>query len=359
MLTYIIRRLLLMIPTLIGITAVVFFAMAMAPGGFKGAVLSAEGGQKQGEQARYIEAYFNKRYGLNKPVVVQYGRWLNQVSPVGFATHEDGAVDFDHPRFAWPNLGESLRGTRVTELLAQTLPITFLLNLVTLPLIYGISIIVGTYAARHRGTALDVGSSTVLLALWSVPVMWAGVMLIGYFANVQHFRWFPTAGLHSIEASQMLFLPRWTAGGFERGWLLDTMWHMVLPVICLTYGGFAVLTKLQRGAILENMSADYVRTARAKGLADRDVLFRHVFRNSLLPLITVLSGIVPSMLVGSIVVENIFSIQGMGNLGIEAARMKDREVVLAVTLIGGLIGLMSDIVRDVCYAIADPRVSYE
>jgi peptide/nickel transport system permease protein len=157
----------------------------------------------------------------------------------------------------------------------------------------------------------------------------------------------------------MSFLPTWGAWGFSRGWLLDTLWHLVLPVACFSYGGFAFLSKLTRSSILENLSADYVRTARAKGVAERDVLLRHVFRNSLLALITVAASIIPGLLAGSIVIETIFSIPGMGRLGVQAVQFRDRELVLAVTLIGGVIGLLSQLARDLCYAVADPRVSYE
>jgi peptide/nickel transport system permease protein len=198
-----------------------------------------------------------------------------------------------------------------------------------------------------------------MIALWSFPVILAGVLLISYLANKQYLWWFPTAGLHSLEADTMRFLPAITDNGFERGYLLDAIWHLVLPVFCLTYGGFAVLSKLMRGSVLDNIRSDYVRTVRAKGVSEHDVLFRHVFRNSLLPLITVAASIIPALFVGSVIVENIFSIPGMGKLGVEAAFMKDRELLMGTTLIGGLIGLASEIMRDVLYAMADPRVSYE
>ena len=469
MTTYILRRLLLMIPTLLGVTAVVFFVMALSPGGFGGTLLNQEGGLTEGEEARRIRRYFMRRYGLDKPAVVQFGRWLNQVSPVGFKTSSqilfdddqirvvrlafeqlpsaghpwpdrliDKAVDvalslaaycdtapeeaaswvtpaltnprhvavlfekldqspdqelitdaasqfeddpygaaytllnrialeaagrnrvlFNRPALKWPDLGTSLRGRPVTELLKEAVPITFLLNAVTIPIIYAVSIISGIYAARHRGKLFDVFSGTTYLALWSIPTIWAGVMLIGYLANKEHLKLFPTAGLHDLQADAMAFLPRWGERGFERGWLLDMCWHLVLPIFCLTYGGFAVLSKLARGAILENLTADFVRTARAKGVSEHDVLFRHVLRNSLLPLITVAAAILPALLTGSVIVENIFSISGMGKLGVDAAFMKDREVVMGTTLIAGGIGLLSELARDVCYAIADPRVSYE
>jgi peptide/nickel transport system permease protein len=134
---------------------------------------------------------------------------------------------------------------------------------------------------------------------------------------------------------------------------------MVLPVICLSYGGSAFLMKLTRGSVLENLGADYVRTARAKGLDEQVILYHHVFRNSLLALITVAANILPALLGGSFIVESIFSIPGMGKLGIDSVQFRDREVVLAVTLIGGLIGLLSQVLRDILYAMADPRVRYD
>ena len=157
----------------------------------------------------------------------------------------------------------------------------------------------------------------------------------------------------------MTFLPSIVAGSWEHGWLLDVVWHLILPVICLSYGGSAFLTKLTRGSILENLQADYVRTARAKGVNEHDVLYRHVFRNSLLALITVAASILPALLGGSVIVESIFSIPGMGRLGVESVQFRDREVVMAVTLIGGIIGLLSQILRDLLYALADPRVTYD
>jgi len=359
MLAYIVRRLLLMIPTLIGVTAVAFFVMALAPGGFGGVVLNAEGAQNEGEEARRIREYFNQRYGLDQPPPVQYARWLNKVSPVGVATDEGGALQWTRPVIKWPDLGESLRGRPVMDMLIEAVPITLMLNAIAVPIIYLVAISGGVLAARYRGQWFDVTSGGLFLALWSVPVIWVGVILIGYLANQQYVQWFPVGGLHDLQAEEMAFMPRWGDDGFERGYLLDALWHLVLPVVCLTYGGFAVLAKLTRASVLENMGADYARTARAKGVSGKDVLWQHVFRNSLLPLITVFAAILPSLFVGSVVVETIFSIPGLGKLGVDAAFMKDRELIMAITLIGGIIGLLSELARDICYAIADPRVSYK
>jgi len=360
MTTYIIRRILLMVPTLIGITAVVFFVMAMSPGGVGGSLLN-EFGEMEAEKAQALRDYYNKRYGLDKPLIVQYGRWLNQISPIGFAMIDTAeGMKFGDFGFKWPDLGKSFsKGRPVIELYKEALPVTLLLNFVTIPIIYIVAIFTGIYAARHRGRLIDVGSGVTLLGLWSVPVIWTGVMLIGFFASREYWYWFPSSGLSSTLASQMSYLPRWTEEGFERGWLLDRAWHLALPVACLTYNGFAFLSKLMRSAMLENLSSDFVRTARAKGLAERIVLWRHAFRNSLLPLITIAAGIIPGLLAGSVIVEKIFTIPGMGLLTIDAIFARDRELVLAGALIAGLLSLVSILIADLCYVVADPRVSYE
>lgn len=358
MLTYLLRRLLLMIPTLLGISIVVFTVMALSPGGITPQALTS-GMEMKPEQRKAIEDYYNKRYGLDKPAPVQYLHWLNNVSPIGFISDEQGnrgEFSFNKPM----DLGTSFQyGRPVSDILAERIPITLLLNLVTIPVIYLIAIFVGMKSATDRGGSFDVGMGMSMLALWSIPTMLAGVLLLGFFANIQHFQWFPTSGISSREALDMPFLPHWGQTGFVRGFLLDRVWHLVLPVICLSYGGFAALAKLMRTSILENLHSDYARTARAKGLSEHDVLWRHVFRNSLLPLITISAGLLPSLLAGSLIVEYIFSINGMGQLAVEAVKSRDRELVLSITWVSGLLTLIGYLMADFCYTLADPRVSYD
>jgi len=448
-----------MIPTLLGITLVVFTVMAMSPGGLTGASMVGGAEMKPEEKQARIE-YYNKRYGLDDPAPVQYLRWLNNVSPIGFLTDEN----HNYTRFSFTkgsDLGESVFfGQSVVALIKDRLPITLLLNVITIPLIYLIAIIVGMNAARDRGGRFDVSSNVLMLALWSLPSMLVGVLLIGFFSSIQNWQWFPTGGLSSSEAYQMPFLPHWSsvsdilellvfgvvgiAAGlvfaklrvdllrkllagllglamgasmahshpeflwanwliwpllfalvmvliapsesvilrtvlfvliglglawyfamhwlsdeFVRGYLLDRLWHLVLPIIVLSYGSFASLSKIMRTSILENLNADYARTARAKGVAEEDVLWQHVFRNSLLPLITIFAGILPSLLAGSVIVEQIFSIDGMGKLVIEATMARDRELVLSITLISGLLTLVGYLISDLLYTLVDPRVQYD
>jgi ABC-type dipeptide/oligopeptide/nickel transport system permease component len=358
MLSYLIRRLLLILPTLIGITALVFFVVALSPGGVGATLITAEFGMRPAEREA-MRKYYNERYGLDKPYIVQYLKWLNQVSPIGFKDMSGGKRGGFG--FKSPDLGESfVRGRKVGGLIAEALPITLLINVISIPITYGIALITGIYAARHRGQTLDVASGTMFLGLWSFPQILAGVLMIGYLANKQYLHWFPAGGLNDILSDSMPFLPWRDAGGaLQRGWLFDVGWHLVLPVLCLSYGNFAFLSKLARGAVLENIRSDYVRTARAKGVQDKDVLFRHVLANSLIPLITVGAHILPALMAGSVIVEQIFSLPGMGRLFIEAVNTRDRELFLSITLLSGLLGLAGYLLADILYAVADPRVSYE
>ncbi len=258
-----------------------------------------------------------------------------------------------------PDLGWSRSRNRpVASLIMEALPVTLLLNLVAFPIIYLVAIPTGMLAASRRGSWFDVLTGGLFVALWSVPVVWAATLAVGFLANSQNLGWFPVAGLHDKRAEDFLFLPTWGSGGFEPGWLLDTLWHMVLPVACLIYTGFAVLSRQTRAAMLDNFNADYVRTAKAKGVPRRDVVFRHVFRNSLLPLITMFVSIFPGMLSGAVVVERVFSIPGMGSLMLDAISLRDAEIILANATIVGFVTLLALLLADILYAAADPRVTY-
>jgi len=460
MLNYLLRRILLMIPTLLGITIVVFTVMAAAPGGISAQSL-VDGMELEPQSRQALEDYYNKLYGLDQPAPVQYVRWLNNISPIGFERLADGSFG-EFSLWKGPDLGTSFRyGRPVTDMIAERLPITLLLNLISIPLIYALAIGIGVQAARQRGGRFDVTSNIFLLGLWSVPSMLTGVLFIGFFASEQYWRWFPTGGLMRRETADQTFLPLFSSFGdvfitvlcvalitvalisaavsfslkkrqyagvivgallgyamafnlhgqafgvlhlflipsmallfrllaglnnialriivagtfgiglglaisrllgvdiLQGGYLLDRLWHLVLPVIALSYGGLAFLAKLTRSSLLENLAADYARTARAKGVDEETVLWRHVFRNSLLPLITVSATLLPSLLAGSVIVESIFSIDGMGKLAVEAVQTRDRELVLSVTLISGLLTLVGYLLADIAYAIVDPRVSYD
>lgn len=261
---------------------------------------------------------------------------------------------------AWPDLGVAFsRNQPVIKLVKEHLPVTLLLNLIAFPIIYFIAIPSGMLAASRKGSWADVGLGSLYIGLYSIPVVLAGILAIGFLTTPDYFNWFPTSGLHDKEAGGMRFLPSRADNGWRAGWLLDLFWHIALPVGCLVYGGFAILSKQTRAAMLENFSSDYVRTAKAKGVSPRGVILTHVFRNSLLPLITIFVTIFPAMLAGSVVVERIFTIPGMGYLVIEAINNRDREMILGNTVMIAVVNLLALLLADILYAVADPRISYK
>lgn len=259
-----------------------------------------------------------------------------------------------------PDFGVAFSRSRpVMQLISDALPVTVLLNLIAVPIIYFIAIPCGMLAAVRSGGLFDRTTGAGFIALWSFPVPLAGVLALGYLANKQFLGWFPVSGIHDANADGFTWLPGVVNGVWHRGYVLDLLWHVVLPVGCLVYGGFAVLSKQARAAMLDNFNMDYVRTAKAKGVSGRDIVFQHVFRNSLLPLITMFVSIFPAMLAGSVVIENIFSVPGMGRLTLEAINQRDRELLLANTLMVSAVNLLALLLADILYAMADPRITYE
>ncbi len=260
-----------------------------------------------------------------------------------------------------PDMGKSFSKSRpVMELISEAIPVTILLNLIAIPIIYFIAIPSGMLAAVRSGGIFDRVSGSFYIALWSFPIPLAGVLMIGYMADNSYWLGkFPASGLHSSAADGFTYLPTYIDGVWQRGYLLDMLWHVVLPVSCLVYGGFAVLSKQTRAAMLDNFNMDYVRTAKAKGVSYKDIVFKHVFRNSLLPLITMFVSIFPAMLAGSVVIEKIFTIPGMGNLVIESINLKDRELLLANTMMIAAVNLLALLLADILYSLADPRISYK
>ncbi len=329
MTTYVLRRLLLMIPTLLGITIMVFAISRIAPGD-PVSLAMGPGGQLDAERAADVREARMKLYGLDKPVPVQYLIWLGRVVRLDF--------------------GDSIKHHRpVIDLIKERLPITLTLNIIAFVIIYAVSIPMGVLAAVQHQKFIDRASTVLLFMLWSLPAMWVGQMMIGYLCGPTFVDWFPPAGLNSNAAETFPFF----------GWLGDRLWHLVLPVTCLTYSGFAYLTKQVRAGMLDNLRADYVRTARAKGLSNATVIFRHAFRNSIIPVITIMATLLPAMLGGSVIIERIFSIPGMGLLAFEAVTTRDYNVVMAVATIGGVMNLVGLLLGDIAYAMADPRISYE
>ncbi len=331
MYTYLFRRLLLMIPTLFGITLVTFLIMKAAPGDT--ATLRASAAL-QGQADPAVRAQILKEvralYGDDKPLHVQYLTWMKRTLTFDFGTSR-------------------LYRRPVMDTIFETLPVTIVLNVVSLFFIYLISIPWGVYSATIVGKKLDAAVSTFLFLLYSIPSFWAAMMLVLFFAGGIWFDWFPVAGIHSIGWETW---PWWKQ-------LLDYAHHLVLPVICYVYGSLAFMSRFVRSTMLENLHMDHVRTARAKGLSEPVVLLRHAFRTGLIPVVTLLGYLLPGLFGGSVIIESIFSIPGIGRLGFDAILNYDYPLIMAITTISAFLTLVGMLVSDLLYSVVDPRIRYD
>ena len=237
----------------------------------------------------------------------------------------------------------------VIDKIAERLPITLGLNLCAVVLMYLISIPLGVHAAVKRGKTFDNVTSAIVFMLWSLPSFFLATVLIMYFSSQRNWDLFPSVGLHATNHRDMSYLQ----------WLSDWGLHLVLPMIVLTYGGFASLSRYARTSLLETIQQDYVRTARAKGLSERVVIYKHALRNSLIAIVTLVGTLLPAMIGGSVIVEYIFSIRGMGMLAFEAILQRDYPVVMAITTFSALLTLMGVLVSDVLYTVVDPRITHK
>lgn len=327
---YIAKRLLLLIPTFIGITVITYMMIRLAPGDYTSLRMGLQGELKSGAVAReYIEEE-KRLYGLDKPIIVGYWEWVRKLLVLDFGiSRKDGRP--------------------VSERIAEALPITLSLNIISMVIVYIISIPMGIVSALRKDTLYDRLTSLVLFILYSLPSFWVGLLLLLFLGGGEYLNLFPLGGIISDWAADKPFLTR----------ALDVMWHLVLPVITLTYGGFAFLSRYMRANLLEVINQQYILTARAKGLSNARVVFVHAFKNSLVPLVTLMASILPGLLGGSVIVESIFSIPGMGLLAFEAILARDIPVIMAIEAIAAVLTLMGILVADLMYGIVDPRIRLE
>jgi len=237
----------------------------------------------------------------------------------------------------------------VIDKIAKALPITLYLNVIAIFLIYGISIPIGIYAAIRRGRLFDNVSSIMLFILYSIPNFWLATMLIMMFSSKRTMDLLPSVGLHGANAGNMSYL----------SWLGDWSMHLALPMIVMVYAGFARLSRFVRTSMLETIQQDYVRTARAKGLSEKLVMMKHAFRNSLIVIVTLVGNLLPALIGGSVIVEFIFSINGMGKLGFDAILSRDYPTIMAITTFSAILTLCGILVSDILYSVVDPRVVNE
>jgi peptide/nickel transport system permease protein len=327
---YLIKRILLMIPTFLGITIVTYIMIRVAPGDYTTLRAGIQGELKSGSISKEIFEQEKKLYGLDKPIYVGYANWLLQFVQLDFGlSRKDGRP--------------------VSERLADALPITLTLNILTLIIIYIISIPMGIISSIKKDTVFDRFSSLLLFILYSLPSFWVGLLLLMVFSGGEYFNLFPLGGIVSDWAEDFSFLNK----------LINIAWHLVLPVATLTYGSFAFLSRYTRANMLEVINQQYITTARAKGLSEKKVIFVHAFRNSLIPLITLMATLLPALLGGSVIVESIFSIPGMGMLAFESILSRDIPVIMAITAISAILTLIGILIADLVYGLADPRIRLE
>ncbi len=270
-----------------------------------------------------------KLYGLDKPLPLRYVHWLGKIATLDF--------------------GNSYKDHRpVLEKIGETLPITIQLNLISLFLIYVIAIPIGVYSATHQHSYTDTVITLGLFILYSLPSFWVAMLLMYFFGGGAHWNWFPVAGMSEYGADTMGWWP----------WLLDRAWHLILPVFCLSYAGFAGLSRYARAGLLETVRQDYVRTARAYGFSERTVIYKYALRNSLIPIITLLGTLIPTLIGGSVIIESIFSIPGMGKLAFEAILSRDYPLVMGILSITAFLTLLGLILSDILYAVVDPRIKF-
>lgn len=362
MLAYILRRLALIVPTLLGILTLNFFIIQAAPGGpveqmiarLQGLDVAAAarvsgpggdaGGGSQAAQASSKSAYrgaqgldpdvvarIERMYGFDKPIWERYVQML-----VSYAT-------FD--------LGESFfRSKGVLELIGEKIPVSLSLGLWSTLIIYALSIPLGIMKAVRHGSRFDVWTSTVMIVGNAIPVFLFAILLVVLFAGGSYLDWFPLRGLTSPGWSEFSLWHKVT----------DYFWHLALPVTAMVIGGFATLTMLTKNSFLDEIGKQYVVTARAKGVTERGILYGHVFRNAMLLVIAGFPAAFISMFfTGSLLIEVIFSLDGLGLLGFEATISRDYPVMFGSLYIFTLIGLLTKILSDLTYVLVDPRIDFE
>lgn len=316
MISYIIRRCLMAIPLLFGITVLSFAIIQMAPGGPTSLMMDPNISKEDMKK-------FEERYGLNDPVHEQYFKWVSNMAKGDF--------------------GESLirRGVPVSEMIMNRLPNTLLLMIVSTVLAVIVAIPFGVISARKQYSLTDYTVTITSFLGLATPNFWIGLVLIMVFA-VQ-LQWLPTGGVATLNAEFSI---------------LDRIHHLILPAFVLATADMAGLTRYTRSSMLEVLKQDYMRTARAKGLKENKVTYKHGLRNGLIPVITIFGLMLPGFIGGSVIVEKIFAWPGIGLLFFDSAFQRDYPVIMALTVISAVFVVIGNLVADILYAIFDPRIEY-
>ncbi|HIC91152.1 MAG TPA: ABC transporter permease [Syntrophaceae bacterium] len=315
---YIIGRLLQTIPILIGITIISFAIIHLAPGTPIGLTLNPKASPKIIEQMK-------KNYDLDKPLPVQYWLWLKRLFTGKLYSFKDGKP--------------------VLKKIAERLPATLLLNLVAMLIIFSLAIPLGVFSAVRRYSFLDNLCTFGAYLGISIPSFWLAYLLI--LGTVKLFG-YPVLGMRSFAIEELTVVE----------FILDRWWHLMLPSIILAVGGIAVISRYTRSSMLEVIRQDYIRTAKAKGLSEDDVYYKHALRNALLPIVTIFGFLIPGLISGSVIIETVFAWPGIGRLAYQAVLARDYSVVMTILTISSGLTLLGNLAADILYAVVDPRIRY-
>jgi peptide/nickel transport system permease protein len=318
---YILKRLGLMVPMLLGITLISFTVIHLAPGTPTDMQTTLNPKASLEAQKRLRELY-----GLDKPLMVQYGDWLTRL------VHLDFGRSFSPDR------------RPVWDKIKERIGITLSLNLMSLIIILAVSIPIGVIAAYRAHSWFDRATTLFVFFGFAMPTFWLALLLIMFFGV--YLDWLPLSGLTSLNFRQFSFWQK----------VQDLGAHVTLPVLVAAFGGLAGMSRYMRANMLEVIRQDYITTARAKGLPERVVIFKHALRNALLPVITILGLSVPGLIGGSVIFESIFAIPGMGQLFYGAVMARDYPLVMGELVIGAVLTLLGNMLADVGYALVDPRI---
>ena len=346
MFTYIVRRLFLMIPTLFGITIISFLIINLAPGspveqklqqlrmggamgGGGGTGMSGAGSHGESGVSQEVIDALNKQYGFDKPLLTRYGIWMRNLSRLDFGD----SFKYEEP---------------VTGLIISKFPVSLTFGIVSFILSYLVCIPLGVYKAIKNGSKFDQVSSILLSAAYSIPPIILGIMLLVFFAGASYFNWFPIGGIISDNYDELS-----TMGKF-----IDRVHHFILPLICYMIGSFTYLTFMMKNSLLDIIKLDYIRTAKAKGLPEMTVYMKHALRNALIPIITGMSDILTIFFTGSILIEKIFNLDGMGLLSFTAVSARDYNVLMGLIFLEALMMLVGRLLSDVLYVVVDPRIDF-
>ena len=320
MVKYIVKRIFGLIPTLIGITLISFFVIHLAPG--KPTDVQTSMNPKVSYEAKQR---LEKLYGLDKPIHIQYVEWVKRF------------VKFDFGR-------SYLDNRPVSEKIAERIPITIFINFSAILLTLGLGIPLGITSAVKRGKLPDKLTTIFVFIGFSTPEFWLALLLMNLFCI--NLGWLPVSGIASLDFESFNII----------GKILDMARHLILPVAISTFGSLAMISRYMRTEMVGIMTQDYIRTARAKGLDENAVIYKHALKNALLPIITILGLSLPGLIGGSVIFESIFAIPGMGRLFYESVMARDYPVIMGVLSIGAILTLLGNFLADLAYSYADPRI---